>query len=136
MDETESGSRSALFREAAIFQLKLMADGLRDVILLPVSLAAALVGLLRGGGEPDREFRRVMELGRQSEQWINLFGQHHPPPEAGQTGSLDQLLERTEAVVLEQVREGGITESAAKAIERLLRTAQQSGTRSGGGRRE
>ncbi len=37
---------------------------------------ATAVGLLRGGKDTEREFQQVLELGRQSEQWINLFGNH------------------------------------------------------------
>ena len=65
-------------REAAIFQLKLLADGIRDAILIPFSLLAALIGLAAGGKNCDEKFRRVVTLGRRSEQWINLFGQQSP----------------------------------------------------------
>ena len=75
--ETRS-PRAKLIREAAVLQIKLLADGFRDAVLIPVSLFAALIGLLRGGDEPDREYRRVIKLGRRSERWINLFGHQRP----------------------------------------------------------
>ena len=90
MDERNESERARLFREALVFQVKLMADGLRDLVLVPVSLFAALVGLLRGGDQADREFRQVLDLGRRTERWINLFGNHEPAGGEGQ--SLDQLL--------------------------------------------
>ncbi len=123
MRESEKSQRIALFREAVVFQVKLLADGMRDLVLMPVSAIAALVGLLRGGDQPDQEFRRVIEMGKQSEQWINLFGQHEPISEAGQAGSIDMLLTRAEEVVREQAREGGITENASRAITRALDAA-------------
>lgn len=129
MDETTHTQRSALFREAVIFQLKLVADGFRDLVLVPVSLIAALVGLLRGGDEADREFRQVIELGRRSEQWINLFGNHPPEAGDGQAASLDTLLDRAEEVVREQARKGGVSETAARALERAIHTTQQSARR-------
>ena len=55
-EEEQTSTRSELVREAVVFQLKLMADGLRDLVLLPISLIATLIGLLRGGDEPEREF--------------------------------------------------------------------------------
>jgi len=125
MNEVTPGRRGALFRESLIFQLKLMADGLRDLILVPVSLIATLAGLLRGGAHPDREFRQVLELGRQAERWINLFGNHEPMRQAGQAASLDHLLARAEEVVREQARKGGISESATMAIERALQAAKR-----------
>ena len=125
MKEVETHKRGALIRESVIFQLKLLADGFRDLMLLPISLIATLVGVVRGGDEPDREFRQVIELGRQSEQWINLFGQHEPIQQAGQAGSIDLLLTRAEEVVREQAREGGISDAASRAIERALTAAHK-----------
>lgn len=125
MKNPEPESRAALIRESLVFQLKLLADGTRDFLLVPISLVATLIGLLRGGEEPDREFRRVLELGRQSEQWINLFGQHEPLRAAGQAGSIDLLLTRAEQVVREQTRQGAISETASRAIEKALDKAHR-----------
>lgn len=129
MNDTQGVRRSALLREAVVFQLKLVADGLRDFVLVPVSFIAAIAGLLRGGDEVDREFRQVIELGRQSEQWINLFGNHQPATSDGPEASLDSLLHRAEEVVREQTRKGGISESAARSIGRAIRAAQQTAQR-------
>ena len=74
MSDTDTSKRGTLVRNTVVFQLKLMADGFRDLVLLPVSLVATLIGLLRGGDEPEREFHQVIEIGRDSEKWINLFG--------------------------------------------------------------
>ena len=123
MKETDSSKRGVLIRETLIFQLKLLADGLRDFALLPVSLFATLAGLIRGGDEPQREFHRVIEIGRQTEQWINLFGQHEPIEKAGPVGSIDMLLTRAEDVVREQVKSGGISETASRALHRALSAA-------------
>ena len=125
MKETDNSKRSKLIRESLVFQLKLIADGFRDFALVPVSIVATLVGLLRGGEEPEREFLNVIELGRQSEQWINLFGQHEPIEQAGRAGSIDMLLTKAEEVVREQVSEGGITESASRAVNRALSAAAE-----------
>ena len=123
MKKTEHHSRGVLVRESLIFQLKQIADGMRDFALVPVSLVATAVGLIRGGENQDREFRQVIELGRQTEQWINLFGQHEPLEKAGRAGSIDLLLTQAEDVVREQVREGGISEKASLAIEKALTAA-------------
>ncbi len=131
MKEVESQNRGTLIRESVIFQLKLLADGMRDLVLLPISLFATLLGLLRGGDKPDREFRQVIELGRQTEQWINLFGQHEPIPEAGKAGSIDLLLTRAEEVVREQAKKGGISDAASKAIGRALSAAHNKARESG-----
>ena len=98
--------RIRLVRDAATLQVKLMVDGLRDAVLIPVSLVAALIGFLRGGEEPDREFQRVLEMGRSSERWINLFGRQNPLGNDQAIGSIDQVLEQAEAVVIEQYKKG------------------------------
>ena len=44
--------RSVVVRDMLVFQLKLVVDGLFDLVLLPVSLIAGLVGVIRGGPDP------------------------------------------------------------------------------------
>lgn len=104
MNESDRNSRVKLVRESVVFQLKLMVDGFRDVVLVPVSLAATLLGLLFGGDRPDGPFRRVIEIGRKTEAWINLFGHHaYDSPQNG-LDSLDGLLEKTEESVMASVK--------------------------------
>ena len=83
MDEQDSESEHAtdtsvtrlhLIWEVFVFQLKLAADGLRDVLLMPISIVSAIMGLLAGGHKPDRYFRQVLKLGQRTEIWLNLFG--------------------------------------------------------------
>lgn len=120
MTQRPASPRLRLLRRALLFQLKLLADGLRDFVLMPVSLAAALLGLVRSDQDPGREFAVVLAWGRRSEQWINLFGQHDPIHEAGDAGSIDRLVDRAEQVVRDQVRKGGVSASAGQAIVRAL----------------
>ena len=126
MTESTSGKRGALVRESLVFQVKLIADGMRDFILVPISLAATAIGLLRSGEDPETEFQRVIDLGIKSERWINLFGQHDPLEEAGSAGSIDLLLTRAEEVVRQQAKDGGVSEGASEAIQRSLEKAHKS----------
>jgi hypothetical protein len=107
-------------RASLLFQAKLIVDGLRDFVLVPVSLVATLAGLVRGGDEPEREFESVLDLGRQTERWINLFGTHEPFEAGGQAGNLDQLVTRAEELLREQARQGGVSDNAAAALENAL----------------
>ena len=124
MSEAPTSKRGALVREAVVFQFKLMADGFRDLVLLPVSMIAAAVGLLRGGDEPEREFNQVLEVGRKSEQWINLFGQHETQQEANAVASIDALIDRLEKTLKEQYRSAGTSESAQAEIDEALQAVQ------------
>ncbi len=123
MNDPSPGYREMLIREAAILQFKLLVDGLRDAALIPLSLAATVIGLVRGGPDADREYRRVIKLGRRSERWINLFG-HQPPLRRNHPGgSLDGLLDRVEAVVMEQYRKGQSETEARDAIRKAMQEA-------------
>lgn len=124
MNEPPTSKRGALVREAVVFQFKLMADGFRDLVLLPVSMIATAVGLLRGGDEPEREFNRVLDLGRKSEQWINLFGQHETQQDVNAVASIDALIARLEKTLKEQYHSAGTSESAQAEIDEALQAVQ------------
>jgi len=106
MDRSTRNPRIELARETVVFQLKLLVDGVRDAVLIPVSLIAALIGLFRGGNDCDREYQRVINLGRRSERWINLFGHHRPLDGDPVEGSMDSILEQVETAVMEQYKRG------------------------------
>lgn len=120
------GSRATLAREAAVLQLKLVADGFRDALLIPISLIAAIIGIIRGGEEADREFREVLKLGRQTELWINLFGYHRPYKRSHPAGSMDTLIDKVEEVLREQYEKGRATKEDKDAIEHALEDLQES----------
>lgn len=119
--------RWLLIRTSLLFQLKLLADGFRDFLLVPVSIGATVVGLLRSGEDPEREFDQVIEFGRQTERWINLFGTHQPFEQAGDAGNLDQLVTRAENLVREQARQGDVSENAVAALEKALAALHRRG---------
>jgi hypothetical protein len=106
METANRNPRVELIRETAVLQIKLLVDGLRDAILIPLSLVAALIGVMRGGPDCDREFRRVIKLGHRSERWINLFGHQRPLGSDPAKGSMDSVLEQVESVVMEQYKRG------------------------------
>jgi len=126
MNKETPGPRVELIREAAVLQLKLLADGLRDAALIPVSLLAALVGLIRGGEDPGLEYRKVIKLGRRSERWINLFGHQRPLGNEHPAGSLDTVLNQVEDVVMEQYRKGRSSAETRTAIREALEEVQHS----------
>ena len=121
MNDPTRSPREQLFRDALVLQLKLIADGLRDALLIPVSLVVALVGLLRGGPDCDTEFRRVIDLGRRSERWINLFGHEEPLLADSPVGSIDRVLDEVEAVVVEQRLKGKSAAEIRAAIRAAVR---------------
>ncbi len=121
MNDTNQSPRARLMREAIILQLKLLADGFRDAILIPLSLVAALVGLVEGGKNCDEKFRRVIKLGRRSERWINLFGQQAPLDMSHPAGSIDTILNQVESVVLDQYRKGRTASETRAAVRDAMK---------------
>jgi hypothetical protein len=73
MSEIPPRRPSVLIRDLLIFQLKLWMDGLKDLILAPLSLGAAVLDLLLPSPKGDR-FYRVLKFGERYDLWLNLFG--------------------------------------------------------------
>ena len=121
MNSTNESPRFTLIRETATLQLKLIADGFRDAILIPISLIAALIGLLRGGEDCDREFHRVIKLGRRSERWINLFGHQRPLAASHPAGSMDKILNQVESIVMDQYKKGRSASETRAAVRQALK---------------
>jgi len=123
MGDEDTSKRGELFRNAVVFQLKLMADGFRDLALMPVSLIATFIGLARGGENPEREFHQVIELGRESERWINLFGHHDVPDNANAIASIDALFTKVEETLKQQYKASGTSKKAQAEIDEALHAA-------------
>jgi hypothetical protein len=127
--------RWTLIRDVAVLQVKLIVDGLRDLILVPVSLVAGIVSLVRASDTAGSEFYRLLRIGRRSERWINLFGAADRVPEPSEDAlpfpdeDIDSLVRRVEAFVVDEYRKGGVTRQAKdrldQAIDSLNRMASQ-----------
>jgi len=66
-------SRSVLIRDFLIFQLKLVLDGAKDILMIQLSIAAIVVDLLTAGRK-EALFYKVMGLGERIDLWLNLHG--------------------------------------------------------------
>jgi len=119
-------NRWTLIRDVAVLQVKLVFDGVRDLVLVPISIVTAVVSLVKGGERPGPQFYDLLHLGRESEKWINLFGaaDHARPSEemrerfAGQ--DIDAMVSRVEAFVVDEYKKGGITSQAKNHIDKML----------------
>ena len=68
-------SRATIFRDLLIFQVKLALDGLKDVVLAPLSVVAAAVPLAFGPSKDRaRMFYGLLRIGERFDLWLNLFG--------------------------------------------------------------
>lgn len=120
--------RWTLLRDIAVLQVKLVVDGLRDLVLVPVSLIAGIISLVKSGDEPATEFYDLLKMGRRSERWINLFGAaervHGPASEDDQLlpDDIDALARRVESFVVDEYQKGGVTKQAKEQVDKAINT--------------
>lgn len=128
--------RWTLTRDILVLQLKLIVDGLRDFILVPISLTLGTLSLLKGGDAKDSDFYRLLRLGRRSERWINLFGaidRVYGPVIANDrfpAEDIDEIVNRVESFVIEEYRKGGVTRQAKDRLDRALDSLHKLASRS------
>ncbi len=115
-DVDRDKSRLQLVLDVFVFQFKLAADGLRDVLLSPLSLIAALMGLIAGGDDPYRYFRDLLRFGRRTEIWINLFGYRK------HSGTSDELIAPIKAKVMSEAQTNPWLSKAGGELNRTLDT--------------
>jgi hypothetical protein len=131
-DEADRPPLWTLIRDIAVLQVKLVVDGLRDLLLVPASLIAGIVSIARTtDGKPGPEFYSLVSVGKQSERWINLFGaMRNAPPEVVEeyqfgTADIDDIVSRVESFVVDEYKRGGVTAQARdrmnEAIDKMRR---------------
>lgn len=128
-----------LIRDIAILQVKLVVDGLRDLILVPASLVAGIISLSKTqDGVPGAQFYTLVGVGKQSERWINLFGAYeNAPPEVTEQNhfgdaDIDDIVSRVESFVVDEYKRGGVTAQArdrmSKAMDAMRRRREDGGS--------
>jgi hypothetical protein len=123
-----------LIRDVGVLQVKLIIDGLRDLILVPASLIAGFISLLkRSKGQPGDEFYRLVSVGKQSEEWINLFGalRNAPPDLINEINfgdnDMDSIISRAEDFIVDEYKRGGVTAQAKERIDKALQAMRRRG---------
>jgi hypothetical protein len=107
-------SRLRLIWDVTLFQFKLVADGVLDLLMSPLSIAAGILGLMAGGDDPHQYLRRVLRLGRRTDVWINLFGLHR------RRGTSDEMVDSLrERVFTEATTNPWLSRAGSRLNERL-----------------
>ena len=118
---------SRLLRDVVTFQVKLVLDSAKTVVLSPASLVAALMDLLSERDEGSRRFDGVLRAGWRFERWLNPFAALHRDDgdeEGDEEGDgLDDLLERVEETLRDPERREELTGAARRRIEGWLDAA-------------
>lgn len=70
----EYRSRWRLARDLGVFEVKLAIDGVKDLILAPLALAAVVADLVMPAESRGVFLRAVIRIGERFEAWLNLYG--------------------------------------------------------------
>ncbi|NRA03235.1 MAG: hypothetical protein HRU00_11615 [Myxococcales bacterium] len=123
-EEERKRNRWLLIRETLAFQAKMLLEGTRDLLLVPLTLLAAALGLAVGGARPQRFLFDVMRTGRRFDRWLALFGpvehEFDSPRADPERQTADSYLQRFEQVLIEQHERGGITTQVKQKVDDLL----------------
>lgn len=63
-----------LVRDLAIFQIKLLLDSLKDLVVAQIALVAAAVDFVFPGEQVGHRFYAVMGLAERFDRWLSLYG--------------------------------------------------------------
>ena len=142
--DTASNTHWALIGRLITFQFKLAMDGLRDLLLSPVSIGFVLYGILVQREQPDKYFRRLMRFGRDSDHFINLFGekQETQRPESSiddkdreivlssvnaedpRKVTSDDYVKKLESLILSEYKKGGFISELKQGTDGILEKLQ------------
>jgi len=129
--ENGSPDRWRLIRDIGVLQFKLVVDGLRDLILVPISLVVGLVSVVKSDLGTDNGFYQLLRLGKKSERWINLFGaaDQVPEPDVDRVRfpkeDIDTMVSRVESFVIDEYRKGGVTKQAKERLDSAISALQK-----------
>jgi len=97
-DKSEQGTRWQLVRDVAVFQVKLGMEAVLDIMLIPVSLAAAALDLVLGNWRRPRWFHAVLRFGERCEERIDLWRVATPGVDAPQS-EVDAVMRSIEMLI-------------------------------------
>lgn len=133
-EDTIRSQRWRLIRDLVIFTTKASLEALRDIALIPAAVIAGLTGMFLSPSKPDRYFQRVLELGDEFDEFIDLFGKEKrrisgsrfdPLDEAESPLRVDDIFERIERLMFDEYKRGGVTAQAKEAIDHGLDAVQE-----------
>ncbi len=135
-------SRWVMVKNLIVFQVKLAFDAFRDLPLSPVSFVCALIDIIKKNDEENSQFKQLMNIGKQTDTWLNLFGQHNElsrPVDAVQSDestrqsttlnkvkhslpetNVDQIFDKIEVLLKEQQVSGKLTSGAREKLYQYL----------------
>lgn len=114
-------SRGVLTRDFLIFELKLVLDGLIDLVMAPLGAIAFVSELIFPGRLLGSRFYAVLRMGERWDRWLSLY---QPAKEAETSGdgllgsttiSADSLI----GTIEDLIRQGRLPKSAREILDRV-----------------
>lgn len=99
--------RRRLLRDLLAFQAKLLIDALKDVLLSPLAVGAAIMDFVSPNPRPGMYFYQVLDFGRQLEARIDLFGVRGRRRGDRPDWTVDEMLEQVESQFTRKQGAGG-----------------------------
>ncbi len=147
---TEPNTHWSLLGRLIAFQFKLAMDGLRDLLLSPVSIGFVLYGIVVQRDQPEKYFERLMRFGRDTDKFINLFGDKHAnsttqtdltetdedtslvaiDTENTRSRTSDDYVRKLESLILSEYKKGGVISELKQSTDGILEKLQSKAERS------
>ena len=120
--ESGSNERWKFFRDVLVFQLKMLLDNIRDFVLMPVSLVAALIDLIFKGKRQGSLFYQVLRWGAHSEEVINVYSaiETQERPRVNPNYTVDAVIARLEGVLVRECEKDGTAASIKAAMDQAI----------------
>lgn len=119
-----AAERWTFIRDVIVFQIKLFLDNLRDLVLMPVALAAAIIDLFVRGEREGSLFYKVLRWGAHSEEVIDVYSaiEHHDPGgfRISEAYTVDGVIARLQGVVVREIEKGGTAATIKTAMDRAI----------------
>lgn len=110
-----------LFKSVLVFQFRLLMDGVRDLLLSPLAIVLALIGLVLKPNNPGIYFNQLMRFGRKTDVWINLFEmREHYEGEEPDAPSSNEYIKKLEALLAKEYQRGGLVKNLKDGTDELL----------------
>ncbi|MGE4070755.1 MAG: hypothetical protein AB7E72_06225 [Lysobacterales bacterium] len=124
MDTDSAKHSNTIVRDVLILQCKLLVEALRDVVLSPIALGAAMLDLAMSKQQPPRYFRQVLNWGKRSDEWIDPWSAAEKAGGKGQDG-LNALLAQVEVAVSDPAQGARRARVLKRWAERQLTRARR-----------
>ena len=116
-------ARWRFFRDVMVFELKMLIGNLRDLALMPISVAAAIIDLISRGDREGSLFYRVLRWGAHSEEVLDAYSPiRHELHDLNinPNYTVDAVVARLENVLIREIEKGGTAATIKAALDRTI----------------